>query len=50
MKVSKDKRILNITVSVMMYDTLKRLKEKTGHSITTLVRLALIDYIRKISR
>jgi len=41
-----DKKIINMSLSIQMYEELKRLQEKTGHTIAT----ALIDYLRKVAK
>jgi len=43
----KDKKIINIALSFQLYEELKRVQEETGHTIVTIIRLALIDYFRK---
>ena len=45
-----NKNIINVTLSDNLYNELKRQKEKTGHSFTTIIRLALIDYLRKLTK
>jgi len=42
------KNIINVIISDELYGELKRLKEKTGHSFSTIIRLALIEYLRKL--
>jgi len=43
-----EKKVINISLSRELYNDLKRLKAKTGHNVTTIVRLALLDYLRKM--
>jgi len=45
-----EKKVIYVSLSIEIYNDLKRLKAKTGHSVTTIVRLALIDYLRKLSQ
>ena len=44
----KDKVMINVSLSRVLHNDLKKLKAKTGHNITTIIRLALIDYLRKM--